>query len=362
MSTAQQLTTVTTLGAAPTNLYAQKLLELGLDPVIRLFSPSSRLIWNIGGPTAPIAGAESGMVLNQFSGFNAPFHLFDLQGARQNGVTNTGKAFDAAEVDMVLELSAGPGAETRRVLRWWIETWAGNRVSRLNYWTPELGDWWLWVRQFKPVTNQFKLSYAQSGQLELPWAARGDDAFWLSYDSVDTFDGATAGSGNGNGYVSLVQRGTEAGQPRYLVYGPGTFSLGDCTSGRSVTFGPILPGQVFLISTLDRLPVVIDVTPADTPVPAQNLTDVQKLLQYIISFVTNNNVPPLLQELESVFGIQPPQGNPLSLIANRFKASIPGLEESQGPFTTHIPVSITGGTAGKSKIVGALTPMRTWPE
>jgi hypothetical protein len=358
--TAAELTTVKTIGAEPGNLYAQKMLELALDPVIRIFSPSNRLIWNIGGPTAPTPGAEEGMTASEFAGFDAPFDLVDLQGAREDGITNLDRVMNPAEIDMVLELSAAPGAATRRVMRWWMETWAGNRRARLNYWTPELGDWWMWVRKFKPVNNRFKQSYSQTGALQLPWTVRGDQAFWLSYDSVSTFDGN--GTGNGSGNVKIVQRGTELGWLRHLAYGPGTFTFGDGTSGKSVTFGPIYEGQVFLLSTLPRLPTLIDVSPTNPVMTATQVTQSQGFLQFLINLVTNNNVPPLLQELESVFGVQAPQGNPLSLLASRFTTPIPGLVESQPPFTTKVPMSISGGKAGVSKIVSALTPMRTWPE
>ena len=463
MTTAKDLTKVRTIGAAPGNLYAQQLLELGLDPVMRVFSPSNRLIWNIAGPTAPTPGAEEGLTMVEWAGGDAPFDLVDLQGAREDGVSNQDRVMGAAELDFVFELSAAPGSDTRRVMRWWTETWAGNRVGRLNYWTPEMGDWWMWVRKHKPIANRFKASYSQTGALNLPWALRGDKAFWISYDSVSTFtqtnsiqtlkfnvidaalgviggtfkvklgDQVTAainfdaplatvqaaiqalsnvGTGNAivtgqpgkfytvtfvgaltgvpmplfvddnslldnaildvfqvkaggssTGYCPLVQRGTETAFARFLLYGPADkFTIGDGTTGRTVTFGPVYDGQVFLISTEPRLPTVLDVTPTNAVVPGQKLDEAQKLLQHIINLVTNNNVPPLLEELESIFGIQPPQGNPLGLLKNRFSVGIRGLEETEAPFVTQIPVQIDGGTAGKTKIVAALTPKRTWPE
>lgn len=360
--TASQLLPVKTFGADPTNLYAQNLLRLQIDPVIRIITPSNRVIWNIGGPTAPIAGAEPGMIMASLAGMDAPFDLVDLQGARQNGVTNLDKVSGAAEIDFIFELSAQPGADSRRVMRSWMDSWSGNRLCRMAYWTPEMGDWWMWLRKYKPVTNQMKMSYSQTGALQLPWAARGDDAFWHSYDSVSTFDGSPKGSGNGAGVVKIVQRGTELGWLRHLIYGPGTFVMGDAASGKTVTLGPLLQGQVLLVSTLPRLPTIVDVTPTNAVVPVQQLNDIQKFMKYLINLVSNNNVPPLLQQLESWFGIQPPQGNLLSLLTSRFTTPIPGLEEEQPPFTTQVPMSISGGMPGVSKVVTALTPMRTWPE
>ena len=137
--------------------------------------------------------------------------------------------------------------------------------------------------------------------------------------------------------------------------------LGDCDSGRAVTFGPLLPGQVALLSTLPRIQSVIDVTPGSNPPPQSTTSVIGSLLSGIINFVTNNNVPPLLQQFESLFGILPPQGPLYSLLSGRFTTPIPPMLEQVGPTTVQIPVQIQGGSS-QSKVVAAVTPQRRWPE
>lgn len=169
----------------------------------------------------------------------------------------------------------------------------------------------------------------------------------------------TKPGGSPSGFISLTNRGDLPSWPRYLCYGPGTFSFGNGPGSSSmISFGPLLPGQVILVTTLPRLRSVVDLTP--NQLPPQPLSEFQQILQGLISFATNNNVPPLLQQFESFFGILPPQGNLYSLLSGRFTNPVPGTYYGVAPETQFIPASITGGNAN-SKIVAALTPMRRWP-
>lgn len=352
-------------GAAST-LTVETMRQL-TDPVVKLIAPGGKLVWHLGGGKAPWPGVEEGMSLVSIAGMQAPAQFKDQQGSNQDGVTNNGKVFDPAEIDMMLSANAPLNPNTmlpdaagmRRVMRWWTETWADNRQSKLTYTTPEMGEWWMPVRQFRPITETFKYSYAQTGEQELQWAARGDDSFWFSFDSEDELRLVTGTSVTG--WLSLANRGTQKGWYRALCYGPGYFDLGDGTSGNTVTFGPLLDGQVVLITTLPRLRSVIDLTPTGA-IPAQQLNLPQQLLVDLIDFATNNNTPPLLQMFESWAGVRPPQGQLYGLMQGRFANPLPGIEEGQPPTLARIPVQIRSGVAGKSRIVGALTPMRTWPE
>jgi len=163
-----------------------------------------------------------------------------------------------------------------------------------------------------------------------------------------------------NGFLPLVNRGDQDGWPRYLLYGPGTFTLSDGpahTGGNTVTFGPLLEGQVAMLTTLPRLRGVVDLSPNQ---PAQTSNIFQSLMSELVSFATNNNVPPLLEQFESVFGILPPQGNMYSLLNGRFTTPVPPKFDSQPPVVSNIAVSIANGNAS-SKVVAALTPQRRWP-
>lgn len=161
------------------------------------------------------------------------------------------------------------------------------------------------------------------------------------------------------GMLHLSNRGDQDGWPRYLCYGPGTFSFSDgpTPAANTVTFGPLLEDQIALITTLPRLRGVTDLSPSQ---PVQVLTTEQTLMEELISFAFNNNVPPLLQQFESLFGILPPQGNMYALLTNRFTTPIPAKSESLPPANSQIAVTVVGGNAD-TKIVGALTPLRRWP-
>lgn len=384
--TAPTLPTIVHMPPGPASTLQVKQMALQFDTVWRFIAPAGKLVWHLGGGKAPTAGAEPGMILKQISGLMAPPKLVDLQGARQHGVTNTDMVLDPAEVDMVLEASSPLNTAMlpdpngmRRMVRWWTESWAGNRQGKLSCATPELGEWWMPVRQYKPFAEQIKLSYTQSGALQFGWAARGDDSVWFSFDSeAEAF--ATSG-GVTTAWLPLFNRGTLEGWPRFLVYGPGYVDIGDGVSGRTVTFGPLLDGQVVLITTLPRLRSVIDLTPTQTLPTPQQLNGFELLLKDLIDFATNNNTPPLLQMFESFFGIRPPQGQLYGLLRGRFGNPIPAQEEAQPPTAVRIPVRFHDGTglapltpgwfqlpqivppvAGRSRVVAALTPMRTWPE
>jgi hypothetical protein len=167
--------------------------------------------------------------------------------------------------------------------------------------------------------------------------------------------------GSDSGFITITNMGDQPAWPRYLCYGPGTFIIGDAASNTLVNFGPLLAGQVALLTTLPRLQSVVDVTPSTATVSAQVPTGVQSLLQGLISFVTNNNVPPLVEQFESEFGITPPQGPLESLLTGRFTTPVPPMVEQVGPTTVQIAVQIQGGSSD-SKVIAAVTPRRRWPE
>lgn len=167
-----------------------------------------------------------------------------------------------------------------------------------------------------------------------------------------------------SGFLRLRNVGDQTMPVRYTCYGPGTFKFA-VTPGSSemIEFGPLLPNQVMWIDTSRQNPKIKDLT--SIPPTQQELNVFQKALKDFISWATANNVPPLLQQIESVFGIVPPQGNPYSLLRGRWTkdspipAKSPGTPDSQ--VAPHfIKVSIDDGNAD-SKIVVAGTPLRRHP-
>jgi len=175
---------------------------------------------------------------------------------------------------------------------------------------------------------------------------------------VQAFSAADNQAVTQSGWVALTNFGDQPAWPRYLCYGPGTFHFNNGPgSGNLISFGPLLPGQVVLVTTHPQYRSVVDLTPGQPP---QQLNVFQSLLSQLISFATNNNVPPLLQQFESLLGIKPPQGNLYSLLSGRFTVPLPPASYGVQPTTQEIYVQVSGGDA-QSRIVASITPMRKWP-
>lgn len=310
-------------------------------------------IFNLAGPLAPVAGAQDGVVLVKHMGLMAPFENLELRGARQDGATWTDAVYDAAEILLSVEASGISPQNIRNVVRQWISAWDPMQVGKLSVYTPDFGEWWANVRLSKNISDVFTKDYTWSGRQPFTWTCKNYDAFWYGVDSVSQFDSTSTSP-----FLPLTNVGDQPAWPRYLCYGPGTFSFGNGPGSQNmVTFGPLVDGQIVLITTLPRLRSVVDLSPAQPP---QKLTQFQTLISDLISFATNGNVPPFLQQFESWFGILPPQGNLYSLLKGRFTYPIPATPYGIGPVTKYIPVSITGGNSN-SKVVAAVTPMRRWP-
>ncbi|TDH48485.1 hypothetical protein E2F47_23500 [Mycobacterium eburneum] len=333
-----------------------QITTLGTVPEIAFVAPSGNK-WHIGGGQAPDAGIHSGMVLKQISGLQPPFDLLDIQGARQDGTTNLDTVFDPCVIDLTLEASAFTVDEFRRVVRAWISDWTPPNVLTMSWFTRELGEWWMPVRQYKTFPDQLLAIPAMHRRQVFTWTCRGDNAFWYGVDSVSSF-ALASGQSSGSGFNPVTNLGPLPTWLRHLVYGPGTFSIGDGTSGTSISFGPLLDGQIALISTLPRIRSVVDLSPDQAP---QSLTKLQTLVEALLDYAISVQKPPLLQYFESLFGILPPNGPLYSLLGGRFQTPIPGKPDGAMPTTSYIPVSISGGNSN-SKIVTAITPYRTYPE
>jgi hypothetical protein len=329
-------------------------------------------IYHLQGGQAPDLSCQDGFGLVDIEGFQAGFSLLDEQGARQDGITNLDTVFDPAIIKMTLEVSGTTYSSFRRAVRTWISSWNPPNVLTLSVFTQQLGEWWMPVRQSKPIPDALQQDPSLHRRFQFKWECRGDSAFWQGVDSVSTFPPqySTLFGGAGAGFCPLTNFGTRPAWPRFLVTGPGTFTLGNgavptvqgtiSNSGSPVTFGPLLPGQIALIITEPRIRSVVDLSPTQ---PAQTLTAFQAFIQTMVNAAVGNYpVPPNLQALESAFGILPPNGPMYSLLKGRFTSlsMLPPKQDGYPPVTTNIPVSITGG-GSTSQIVAAATPYRTWP-
>lgn len=167
-----------------------------------------------------------------------------------------------------------------------------------------------------------------------------------------------------SGFLRRKNIGDQPMPDKYTCFGPGTFKFAVSPgSSEMVTFGPLLTNQVVHIDTSRQSPKVKDLT--SVPPTPQELNAWQQALKDFIDWANANNVPPLLQQIESAFGIIPPQGNLLSLLKGRWNkdsaipAKSPGTPDSLVS-SYFVKVSIEGGNAD-SKILVSGTPLRRNP-
>ncbi len=161
------------------------------------------------------------------------------------------------------------------------------------------------------------------------------------------------------GFLQRVNPGDQPMYDRYTFFGPGTVSIANGPGSEDmVSFGPLLP-KVVQIRTDPRKRGITDLT--STPPTPQELDHFQQAIKDFISFATGNNVPPLLQQIESFFGIQPPQGNMYTLLKGRFRNNqIPARSPGNPMQPYYVKVAIDDGNAS-SKLIAAGTPLRRYP-
>jgi hypothetical protein len=355
--------TITPLGAAR--------MMAGVVPDISFVGAEGSKFYLQGG-RAPVLSCQDGMGLVGHEGLQAPLVLLDEQGARQDGITNLDTVFDPAVIKLTLEASGKTPQGFRRTVRTWISSWKPPNVGTLNVTTQEMGEWWMPVRQAKAIPDKLMQDPSLHRRMEFEWTCRGDNAFWQSIDTTSVFPapGQSLVDGAATGFCPLTNFGTRPVFPRFLVTGPGTFTLGNgavptlqgtiSSAGSPITFGPLDAGQMALIYTQPRIRSVVDLSPTQ---PAQLLTAFQTMIKtWVNSAVGQAPVPPELTALESTYGILPPQGPLYSLLKGRFTSSsaLPPMDDGYPVVTQYITVGITGGNSS-SQIVAAATPYRTWP-
>lgn len=171
--------------------------------------------------------------------------------------------------------------------------------------------------------------------------------------------GGPGGGSTQSGFLKRVNVGDQDYWDRYTCFGPGTFRFGNGPGSTDmVEFGPLLPNQIMQIRADPRKYGVRDLTV--TPASPQELTAFQQALKDFVSFATGNNVPPLLQSIESAFGIAPPQGNPYSLLKGRFSRPIPAKSPGEPARPHYVKVEIENGNAS-SMVLASGTPLRRYP-
>jgi hypothetical protein len=313
----------------------------------------------IAGALKPWPGIQDGVLLaGGLKGMTPTFKHLDLKAARQPGVTWTGTTYDVLEIEMQLDVHARTAPGISQVVSEWVSMWRPEVLNTVEYWTLDRGYWYLPARRSGPWPDVLKHLPRLQKERQFTQKIRCDSGFWFGMPSTDVF--APGGSG-GSGWLKLLNIGTEDAWPTLMLTGPGTFSWSNGlaqNTATQITFGPLTAGQKVLITTNRRKRNVVDLT--NTTVASPN-TPLRALVESIINFVTNNNVPPLLQWFESLFGVLPPQGPLYSLLDGQYTNPIPGVRQPGWATLSHIAVSISGGNAD-SQIVGRIDPQRQWPE
>lgn len=355
--------------------YGAKLLTQGIDENIWYTSPGGTATatgitagqsqFYLAGAARSWPGVTDGMVMpGGLKGMSPNFKHLDLKGARQAGVTWTGTVYDAMEIDCVLEAHARTPQGLSALSSEWVGSWDPTQRGTLEHWTLDGGYWFCNPRLHSVWADQPKKSPRRLLYRKFTHAMRVDDAFWKSIDSINTFQPGVA---NASTFMMLSNIGTQVAYPRFLCYAGtsdgATFSFSNGPSGapgstNMITFGPLKAGQIVLLTTEDRLRGVVDLTPNQVLTGSQTS---QNFMQQLISLAFNNNTPPLLAWFESLFGILPPQGPLYALLQGRWTNGMSGVARPSWAQPQYYTVQISGGNAA-TKVIGSVTPLRTWPE
>jgi hypothetical protein len=162
-----------------------------------------------------------------------------------------------------------------------------------------------------------------------------------------------------SGMLRRVNMGDQPMWDRYTLHGPGTFYIGSGPSSTDmVKFGQLERGQVVQLRADPRKRGVVDLT--SVPPSPQQLNWWQKALDDLLSFASGNNASPLEEEIKSLFGIKPPQGNLYSLLDGRFARPTPPKPVAGRVKAYNVLVEVVNGDAD-TRIVAAGTPLRRWP-
>lgn len=337
-------------------------LVSGEQETIMVTSQDGLTQCTIAGAGKPWPGIQDGIILSDgIKGLSPGFKHIDLKAARQPGVTWTGTAFDVLEMDLALEAHANTPQGMSKLVSEWTSMWHPTQLNTFEYITQDRGYWYFPARLSKPFPDAMKKMPRLLLQRKFTQTIRCDSGFWYGMPSISEFQ--TSELGGNSGFLRLLNIGQEDGWPTLLFYagssGGATFHFSNGPGSTTmISFGPLEANQIVLMRTLPRLRTLTDLTNVQT---VQNPNGVQALIEAIVAFVYNNNVPPLIQWFESLFGILPTQGPLYTLLNGRYSNPFPGVRQPQWATAQYLSVAITGGNAD-SKIVGRIDPQRWWPE
>lgn len=164
-----------------------------------------------------------------------------------------------------------------------------------------------------------------------------------------------------SGYLRRINVGDQPMPDRYTLFGPADeIRIGNGpNSSDYVSFGPILPNQVVQLRSDKQKKQVVDLT--RTPPTPQELALYKQAQDDYTSFATANNAPALLQQVQSAFGVVPPQANLYPYLRGRFTRQIPPKSPGAPAVPHYVAVTIVNGNSD-TKVIAAGTPRRRYPQ
>lgn len=146
----------------------------------------SMVFYLMGGMSIPdkVNSPES-VQLKEMSGLIPPWTPIEQKGATQDGVTFVDALYDPIDADMTVEVIGKTPERAAQVLRDWIAAWDAKKPGELSFFDQYAGRWWAAVRWTRnPVDKLLGKSFTKQ---TFNWPFKSADAFWRSYDNVDSF-------------------------------------------------------------------------------------------------------------------------------------------------------------------------------
>lgn len=149
-------------------------------------SYDDNVVFNLmGGPSIPDRTQPESIRVVDLKGLIPPWKSVEQKGATQDGSTWVDALYDPMDVEMVVDAVARNPVYHRKLIRDWIEAWDVKEEGELSWFTHQLGRWWAPVRWAKPPGDSLKIG--DHVEQRFTWNAKAYDAFWRSYDCVDSF-------------------------------------------------------------------------------------------------------------------------------------------------------------------------------
>ena len=160
----------------------------GTHPRVRLTAFDGSVIFEMmgGGSIADkYASPECVLLGDAPKGVAGAWKFADQQGANEDGVTFLFAVNEAMETTLPLRLVGRDPVHLRQVRQALLGSVDKTKLSRLSWFTQELGYWWGDVRHARPSVDGYDIGKLRSVKLDLH--LRVDGGSWRTFDHVDEF-------------------------------------------------------------------------------------------------------------------------------------------------------------------------------